>query len=260
MNESMKEHIHAALRRGVRLDGRSPEQWRDLEVKTDVTKSAEGSAHVKCGNTEVIVGVKLSAGTPFPDRPNSGVLMVGAELRPLSHPDFETGPPSVESIEVARVIDRGIRESKTIDEASLCIKPGEKVWIVNVDICPINYDGNVIDCGTIGALAALKTARFPKLNEDGTVDYMDRTQKKFELRAEPLAVTVAKIGETFLVDPLHSEEAVLDAWLMVTTLQDGSLCAMQKGGKVPLTIDDIDKMVGIALEKAAELRSKLGWS
>ena len=40
-------------------------------------------------------------------------------------------------------------------------------------------------------------------------------------------------------------------------MEDGTLCAMQKGGDFPLTIEDIDKMLDIGIEKAKELRKHL---
>ena len=46
----------------------------------------------------------------------------------------------------------------------------------------------------------------------------------------------------------------IDARLTVATLEDGTICAMQKGGDSPLTFEDIDKMVGIAIDKGKELR------
>jgi len=42
-------------------------------------------------------------------------MSTSAEFRPMASPRFESGPPNEESIEVARVIDRGIRESGAID-------------------------------------------------------------------------------------------------------------------------------------------------
>ncbi|MBU1975313.1 MAG: RNA-binding protein, partial [Nanoarchaeota archaeon] len=124
MNEEIKEHIANALKSGIRLDGRKGDEFRKIEIQTDVIKTAAGSAHVKCGDTEVIAGVSLSVSTPFPDKPDDGVLMVGTELLPLSNPEFESGPPSIDSIEISRVIDRGVRESKGVDTSALCIKKG----------------------------------------------------------------------------------------------------------------------------------------
>src|SRR3989339_763253 len=74
----------------------------------------DGSARVKIGNTEVLVGVKMTVGEPYPDSADEGNLMVSAELRPISSPRFENGPPKFNSIEIGRVTDRVLRESHFI--------------------------------------------------------------------------------------------------------------------------------------------------
>lgn len=253
MNEDLKEHINESLKQGIRLDGREKEEFRKIEFKTGVIKTAEGSAWVKCGTSEIIAGVKIGVGNPFPDKPDDGVLMVGAELLPLSNPEFESGPPSNESIEVARVIDRAIRESQVIDTKSLCIESGEKVWMISVDICPLNTDGNLIDLGSLAAALALKSATFPSY-KDGKVDYKSRTEEKLPLGELPLTVTVVKIGENYLVDPTESEVRALDARLSIGVMSDGRLCSMQKGGEAAITAEDVDNMIDLARSKAEELR------
>jgi exosome complex component RRP42 len=210
---------------------------------------------VKFGATEVIVGVKMGVETPYPDTPDQGNLMVNAELLPLSSPEFESGPPGIQAIEIARIVDRGIRESKAIDREKLCIEAGEKVWSVMIDICTINDAGNLIDAAALGAVAALKTTKFPKY-EDGAVNYDEHTDN-LPIAKEPITVTVCKIGDNILVDPLHNEEGAIDARLTTAIMKDGTICAMQKGGSTPLTIEEIDKMVEIAQKNAKELRAKL---
>jgi exosome complex component RRP42 len=252
-----KEHIIAALKKGVRLDGRKPDQFRPLSIKIGTIETAEGSAIVKCGDTEVIVGVKMAIGKPYADRPNSGTLMVGAELLPISNPMFEQGPPTTESIELARIIDKGIRESKSIDESSLCITPGEKVWMVNVDICPLNTDGNLIDVGALAAIAALKTTRLPKIDENGTVNYKSKTDERLPVEGIPLPVTIIKVGDVLLVDATNEEFAAADARLTIITEEDGTICALQKGGDSSLTLHDISEMIDLATHKAKELRALL---
>jgi exosome complex component RRP42 len=254
MNESLRSHIIELFKSDLRLDGRKLTEYRKpIKIETNVTKTAEGSARVKIGETDVIVGVKVEIGEPYPDVPDAGTIIVGAELLPLSNPDFELGPPGIEAIELARVVDRGIRESKAVDFKKLCIKKNEKVWLLLIDICTINDAGNLIDASSLGALAALKDMKFPKVVDD-KVDYQEKTNKKLEIKNSPIAVTVVKIGDKFIVDPSSEEEKALDARLTITTLEDGTLCALQKGGSVPLTAEDIDKMIDISLEKGKELR------
>src|SRR3989338_3656326 len=241
MHQELREHIIKLLNTGIRLDGRKLTEYRKpIEVEQGVVKTAEGSARVKIGETDVMVGVKLEVGTPYPDTPDEGTIIVGAELLPLSNPEFELGPPGIQAVELARVVDRGIRESKAIDFKKLCIEEGNKVWLVVIDICTINDDGNLLDASSLAALAALKTVKFPKYDEKAEkVNYKEKTSKKLEVEKEPIAITVTKIGGKLIVDPTTEEEKVLDARLTVITEKDGTLCALQKGGDAPLTSDEV---------------------
>ena len=257
MYRELRSHIISLLKTGTRLDGRKLTEYRNpIEVEHGIVKTAEGSARVKVGETEVIVGVKLEVGEPYPDTPNEGTIIVGAELLPLSNPEFELGPPGIQAIELARVVDRGIRESKAIDFKKLCITKGEKIWMVVIDICPINDAGNLFDASSLAALAALKNTVYPKF--DGKkVDYKEKTGKKLELEKMPIAVTVIKIGDKFIIDPDIEEERVIDARLTVSSIEDGTLCALQKGGDFPLTTEEISKMLDVGIEKGKELRKYL---
>ncbi len=251
-----RDHLLKALEAGIRLDGRGPEQFREVEVHYGVSNTAEGSALVKIGDTVVIAGVKLSVETPFPDTPEEGIIMVNAELLPLSSPRFEPGPPGIEAIELARIVDRGLRESRALDLRALCIKKGEKVWAVSLDVCTINDAGNLVDVAGLAAIAALQDAVFPEY--DGVeVNYKEKTGKKLPLSKTPIPITVLKIGDYFLADPLEEELASYDARLTVTTTADGTICSLQKGGDAALTVKDIGKMIDISMVQAKILRSKL---
>ena len=257
MNSEIRNHIIKLLSADTRLDGRKAKEYRKpIKVEPGIIKTAEGSAKVTIGETEVMVGVKMEVGTPYPDVPDSGTIIVGAELLPMSNPDFELGPPGIQAIEIARVVDRGIRESKAIDFKELCIEKGEKVWLILIDICTINDAGNLLDAASLAALAAIKNARFPKYNGE-KVDYKEKTSKKLPVTKDPIGITVCKIGDKFIVDPITEEEKVIDARLTVVSEKDGTLCAMQKGNDQPLTSEDIMSMVDIGIEKAKELRKVL---
>ncbi len=256
MNKEFKNHILKALKQNIRVDGRKNDEFRKITIETGVIATAEGSAKVTCGDAILLAGVKLSLGTPYSDKPDEGVLMTGAELYPMSSPDFEVGPPSNVAIEIARVIDRGIRESGTINTKDLCIEAGEKVWMVSVDIAPINTDGNLIDLGAIAVMAALRNTRFPEL-VDGKPDYKHLSDKKLPISKVPIELTVHKIGDSLIVDATSDEEKISDARLTVAVLEDGSLCAMQKGGNCPLMHDEVMKIVDLAIKKTGELRKLL---
>jgi len=257
MDEDLKKHVVMLLGSDKRLDGRKPLEYRKpIKAEYGFTKTAEGSAKVNIGETEVMVGIKMEVGEPYPDKPDAGTIIVGAELLPLSNPDFEGGPPGIQAIELARIVDRGIRESKTIDFEKLCIKEGEKVWLILIDIVTLNDSGNLFDASALAAYAALQNTVFPEFDGE-KVDYGEKTNKKLDLKNIPLSVTVCKIGDKFIVDPTTEEEKVIDARLTVATIEDGTLCALQKGGEFPLTQEEILKMIDIGVERGKELRGVL---
>lgn len=254
-----KDYIIRLGKKGERLDKRKFEEYRKpITVEYGVSsKSAEGSARVTIGDTIVVAGVKLEKGNPYPDRPNEGTIVVNAELLPLSSPEYESGPPGIDAVELSRVVDRGIRESKAIDFEKLCIKEGEAIWMVMIDIYPINAAGNLFDAAALAALAALKDARFPKIDEKFVLDYKTRTDAPLPITKLPLSCTMHMIAGKFLVDPTREEELASDARLTVALTENGEICAMQKGGDKPLTEEEIVAGVELAAQKTAELRAFL---
>lgn len=251
-----KQYLKSLLDKGTRLDGRGLDEYRAItEIEYGVSsKSAEGSARVKIGDTEVIAGVKIDVGVPYPDKPDEGTIMVNVELLPLSSSKFESGPPSIDSIELARVTDRGIRECHAIDFKKLCIKAGEKIWMVFIDIYPINAGGNLFDAAALAAMAAIKDAKLPELDKDGNIDYKNRSNNSLPLLKTPVACTVWKLGDKFIVDPIVEEEELADARLTVVFTEEGKLCAMQKGKSESLLEGDLIIMIDLAEKKSLELR------
>ncbi len=254
-----QEAIRTLAGQDKRLDGRKMTEYRQpLIIETDISWTAEGSSRVQIGETVVMAGVKLSLDKPYPDTQDEGGIMINAELTPMSSPEYEPGPPGIKAIELARVTDRGIRESKALDLKKLCIKPGEKAWFVIIDIITLNDAGNLFDAAGLAALAALKVAKFPMVNpETGTIDYKKKTDKSLPLTKEPLPVTVYKLNGRLLVDPTAEEEKVCDARLTIASDATGTLSAMQKGGESPLSVDEISAMIDLATTKAKMLREEL---
>jgi exosome complex component RRP42 len=254
-----KDTIAQLASKGKRIDGRGLLDYRTpITIETGISWTAEGSAKVQIGKTVVLAGVKTAIDKTYNDTPDEGGISVNAELVPLSSPEYEPGPPTMKAIELARVTDRGIRESKSIDFKKLCIKPGEKAWFVTIDIIAINDAGNLFDAATLAALAALKAARFPVVDpETGAIDYHKRTETKLPIKKESLSVTVYKINGSFLVDPTLEEEHAYDARLSVAADEKGIISALQKGGVTPLTAEEIAQMIDIALDKIKFLRKIL---
>ncbi len=253
MNEEVvsdinRNFIYQLAERGKRLDNRAFDEYRPITIETGAVDSAEGSARVHIGKTDVLVGVKIGFGEPYPDTPNKGVLTTNAELIPLASPTFDSGPPREGAIELARVVDRGIRESGTIDLEKLCLTEGERVWIIFIDIHVLDYDGNLFDASALGALAALTDTVIPASRFEAGDDF------KLPVLHYPVAVTTVKIENSLLVDPGLGEENVANARLTVTTDENGDIRAMQKGLSDCFTVEETRKIITTATSKAQENR------
>lgn len=252
------DYITKLAEQGKRIDGRTFDTYRNIEIETKVVNKAEGSARVKMGNTQVLVGIKIDLGEPFPDSPNMGVLSTAAELIPLASPDFESGPPREDAIELARVVDRGVRESQVVDVEKLVITPGEQVWIVFIDIHILDYDGNLFDAASLGALAALSTTIIPakRFSQELPEEYQ-KEDFPLPMSEPPISCTAVKINDFVLFDPCFDEEIIADARLTVATDHKGDIRAMQKGLSGSFTRDEIQKVIKGALDNGQEIRKRL---
>lgn len=268
-----KDYVSKLISENKRIDGRAFDESRKISIiRGYVKEKAEGSALVKIGGTQVIAGVKLDVGEPFPDTPDEGVMTINAEFRPMASPSFESGPPSPSSIELARVVDRGIRESKVIDTKKLVIEETgkdeteaismmeleetgklmlkKKVWVVFVDILVIDACGSLIDAAGIAAMAALLDTRMPKY-ENGKIIRNDYVGK---LPVSKIAVptTIAKINNSLLIDADENEECAMDARITITTTDN--INAMQKGGTGSFTLEEIQTCMDMAFKNSDRVR------
>jgi exosome complex component RRP42 len=250
------KYIRSLVNKEKRVDGRGLKEIRPITIEWGIVEKANGSARVTIGNTKVIVGVSAEIGTPYPDTPNSGVVTVAAEFIPMASPYFESGPPSGEAVELARVVDRGIRESKMVDVDKLCIIPNEKVWILFIDIYIIDHGGNLFDASSLAAVSALLTAQIPKIEvEDGKVNILDE-KIPIPLNNIPVSLTLARIDDQLVADPILEEENVMDCRITIVYDVDGNIRAMQKGERGALTTQDIYDAVEIAGNITKEIREK----
>jgi exosome complex component RRP42 len=254
--ELKKNEVLEEIRNGKRLDGRKFDEYRELTITNDVSKNAEGSARVKLGKTDIAAGTKMLPGKPYPDSPDKGTISVGAELLPLANPAFEVGPPREEAIELARVVDRGIREAQAVDFKKLCIVEGEHVWISFIDTYVINDDGNLFDACALGAMSSLVKTQVPKLDEEYKV-VKGEFSGKLEIQKHPILSTFAKIGNDVLLDPTLAEEKAMSARFSLSTTESDTITAYQKGGFGSFSRAEVDACIETAFKRAKDLRKKL---
>ncbi len=250
ISEIKKDFIYNLLLKGERIDGRTFDQYREISIQRDVIRKAEGSALVKLGSSQVLVGVKMQPGEPFQDTPNKGVIITNAELVPLASPSFEPGPPNEVGIELARLVDRGVRESKAVDLEALCIVPGKQVWIIFIDVHVLDDCGNILDAASLGAIAALLSTKVPAARYGLGEDYI------LPIRDLPIATTAIEFNDVLMFDPGVDEEAIANTRLTIISTMNGNICGSQKSGTGMLKPEQVYRIIDIACEKAKEIREK----
>ncbi|NPA84533.1 MAG: exosome complex protein Rrp42 [Crenarchaeota archaeon] len=249
-----RETILSLAKRGTRIDKRRLDQYRPIKLTLGVAGKAHGSALAEIGNTKVMAGVKVEVGRPFKDLPEMGVLNVNVELLPLASSEFEPGPPDENAIELARVIDRALREPGVVDLSDLVLIPGEKVLVVWLDIYVLDHDGNLFDAAMLAAMGALLNTKVPgyEVREDGSVE-VTGPPRPLPVTKRVVSVTIGILGNVFLVDPSLEEEVVSDGKLVFAFDEGGKLVGLQKSGPAWLDLDRAGPAFNLAYSKYKEL-------
>lgn len=243
-------YIRNLLANDRREDSRKLDEFRPITIETGLINNAEGSAQVDLGSTRVLAGVKLDLREPMEDAPNQGNMICSAELLPLASAKYESGPPSPESIEFARVVDRGIRAGNCIDLESLFVEEG-KVWNVYIDLYVLNYNGNLFDAGEIAAMSALLSTRVPKYEDEKVI--REESSGKLKIDNIVTSATFAKLGDKIMLDPTGNEETAADARLTIATDSD-NVRAMQKGLSGGFFVNEVEELMDVAFNKHNELK------
>jgi len=252
-----KQQMWDSISKGKRLDGRNLDEIRPIEIEVGLIRKANGSARVKLGNSEVVAGVKVETGEPFEGLENKGALILSAEVLPTASPYIEPGPPDEETVELARVVDRGIRESEMLDLTKLVLIPGEIVYVIFVDCSVINADGNLFDATSFAAVSALINSKLPvfQIRDRKVVDTGEKQNPP--LTTLPVSITAVRIGESVIQDPTAEEEACMDARITITTNSDRNFAAVQKGSTGTFTVEQLKRAAAAARIKGEEIRTKL---
>ncbi|TYI40553.1 hypothetical protein ES332_A02G171300v1 [Gossypium tomentosum] len=257
-----KNFIKTALLSEIRIDGRKPFEFRNISINFG---REDGSAEVQLGQTRVMGIVTAKFVQPYRDRPNEGTLTIYPEFSPMADPSFEAGRSGESAVELGRIIDRGLRESRAVDTESLCIVAGKLVWAIRIDILILDNGGNLVDAANIAALAALMTFRTPECSlggEDGQEVIIHPPEMRdplpLILHHLPIAITFGFfIDENIVViDPIHNEEAVMAGRMIATVNANGDICAIQKAGE-GVSQRVIMQCLQLAITKAADITKQI---
>ncbi|GAB4822267.1 hypothetical protein N2152v2_009313 [Parachlorella kessleri] len=273
------EYITQGVEADMRNDGRKKEDFRAIELQLGVIAQASGSARLRLGNTDVIVGVKVEIGSPDPDMLDCGRLAFSVECSPVASSAFQGRGGEELGAELTRSLERALYPGPTgrgggVDLSQLSIVAGKTCWVLYVDALVLNIDGNVLDALSLAAKAALADTRIPKVEvtpgEDPTdepdyeVDDDPAACSRLNVQSVPVIVTVSQIGRSCAVDPTAAEELCSSAALQarvcsrVAVDSSGRVCGLTKRRQqaldpaILLDMVDIAQRLGPRLHKALD--------
>jgi len=219
-----------------------------------VIETTNGSARVRIGATEILVGVKAELEKPDLSTPDEGKLEFNVDCSPNATPMFEgrRGGEHIEA-ELGGLFDSFYKKESICDRKKLCVVKGQWCWALYVDILVLELGGNLIDVCGIGIYAALKNTTLPRLE----IERGDNDEVEIQLTDDPLdgaeieslspvlTITIAKLGNRYIIDPSDEEEAVSKVKLSVA-MHRGEVAGMTKLGVGSLDPDSVTEIVLIA--------------
>ncbi|KAM8966387.1 exosome complex component RRP42 [Pelodytes ibericus] len=265
LSEAEKVYILHGIQDDLRCDGRGCEDYRYIEVETDVVSNTTGSARVKIGHTDVLVGVKAEMGTPKLECPGEGFLEFFVDCSANATPEFEGRGGEELGTEIANVLYKIFDNKSSLDLQSLCIQPREHCWVLYVDVLLLQCGGNLFDTISIAVKAALFNARIPKVrvleDDEGAKDFELSDDPydcmRLNVASVPCIITLNRIGHRHVVDATLQEEACSVASLLVSVTSQGILTCMRKLGKGSLDPESIFEMIETGKRVAKSLHTSL---
>ncbi|XP_052793292.1 exosome complex component RRP45-like isoform X1 [Mya arenaria] len=251
-----RDFIKKAISEKRRIDGRQAYDYRHMKISFGIER---GCCQVEIGDTRVMTQVSCQVVEPKQARPADGILFINVELSPMACPSFEPGRLSDFGVEINRLLERCLKESRCIDTESLCIVAGEKVWELRADVHVLNHDGNLVDACSIAAIAALAHFRRPDVTVSGDEITIhpasERDPVPLSVHHMPICVSFAffEQGKFLLVDPVDREEKVMDGRMVIGMNKHREICTLQITGQMLLLKDQVLRCSNIAVVKVAEI-------
>ncbi|ORY95595.1 ribosomal protein S5 domain 2-type protein [Syncephalastrum racemosum] len=239
LSPAERDYITQGIETDCRADGRGCLDYRHFVLETGVLSQTSGSARCRLGDSDVLVGVKVEVGEIEYGQPNEGRVVCNVECSPSASQQFEGRGADDINNQLTLSMDRLFNGPQSgIDVSSLCIIPGQQCWVIYIDAMVMDCGGNLFDCIAFTTRAALFDTRIPRTEVqdmgDGEFEFevMDDIEDATPVPGwaqSPVAITMYKIGERYVIDPTLLEELCSQATLTVAINKDGQLCGMEKG-------------------------------
>jgi len=265
LQEAEKVYIIHGIQDNLRSDGRGCLDYRVIELDTDVIPNVNGSALVKVGETKLLVGVKAELTAPLPACPNKGWIEISIESTPHANPEFEGRGGDDYSSDISQLLMQAYNNEKLFDLKSLCVIPGQQVWVLYVDILVLGYGGNLIDVASIATKAALHDTKIQSV----TVKMDENNEPELEISDDPYDVvplnvtdlpcfiTLFRVGSEFIVDATLEEESCSKANLVLAMSPSEIIMMKEVGGPGSLHIETVTDILEVGQEMGLTLQKQV---
>ncbi len=228
----------------MRTDKRGSEQMRPVEIVPGYLATAEGSALIKVGNTQVLCAASVEDTVP-PFLRNAGKGWVTAEYGMLPRAtakrtarEVAKGHPSGRTHEIQRLIGRSLRA--VVDMTAL----GERTIVLDCDV--IQADGGTRTASITGAFVALSLA-VRKLVEL-------KVLKSTPLRDYVAATSVGLVGGVPMLDLCYEEDSQAGVDMNVVMTGTGRFIEVQATAEhTPFDDAQMGTLIGLAREGIGRL-------
>ncbi len=230
----------------VRVDGRTPNQLREITIERGWSDHAEGSALISFGGTKVLCTASFTAGVPR-WKVGKGEGWVTAEYAMLPRATHDRndreavkGKIGGRTHEISRLIGRSLRAIVDVREL------GENTIVIDCDV--LQADGGTRTAAITGAYIALADSIA-----------WAREHKLIPAKAQPLSGSVAAVsvgiidGEPFL-DLAYTEDVRAHTDMNVVVTGEGKFVEVQGTAEgVPFDRDELNLLLDLALKGTTEL-------
>jgi len=221
----------------VRPDRRSPTELRPVEIVPQFISSAEGSALIRLGETQVICTASVEDGVP-PFQKGTGRGWITSEYAMIPRATEERTPrevsrgrPGGRTMEIQRLIGRSLRAVTDMEAL------GERTIWIDCDV--IRADGGTRTASITGSLVALGMA-FQKLM--GL-----KLLRRNPMRDYVAAVSVGFVGGETLLDLAYAEDSNADVDMNVVMTGSGQLVEVQATAEgKPFSMGELARLIEVA--------------
>ena len=220
-----------------RIDGRSYDELRQVQVTMDYQSFAEGSVLIELGKTRVVCSVSVEERVPHFLK-GSGTGWITAEYSMLPRAtvtrtprDFSQGRISGRSQEIQRLIGRSLRAVADLS------KLGERTLVVDCDV--LQADGSTRTAAITGSYIALHKA-IGTLNDMGII-------ATNPLKSAVAAVSIGIVKNHILLDLCYDEDCNAEADFNVVMTGKGEFVEVQGTAETkPYSKETFDSVLSLA--------------